>query len=489
MRTTAPTFVKLVPDSSRASNRLDRGTAEGYDLLCRIAAPIMKSRSTRRVARIRRAARTALGAMLLLGLLGMGGCWQRGATDGPVKLVFWHAWGGHEGKYLEQLVAEFNDTHADIQVQPAYFLIGDKLMAAIAGGIPPDVATVWDWMLPTMGEAGCFVSLNDHLAHSGIARDDYLPNIWEYGMFGDTKYGVPTALNVWMIFFNKELFREVGLDPGQPPSSIDELTESAQRLARRLPTGRLERIGFVPEFQYTYIWMWNFGGRLYDAETRRFVINSAQNRRALEWIVSFYREYGVDDYRRFVATFGEYDSPDNPFYKERLAMREDGQWQLAFIQKNAPGLEYGLIPFISAVDGQPSVSAVTGSFWVIPTGCQHPDEAWEFLSWLIAPAQSSRFAARLHNIPPLRAALSDSRYQDVYNSRMRFFIDFLLDGRGRSLPALPIGQFFYNEFNDTVEQICAGNLSPEDGLGRLEWRLQKELDRSLRHMGIAGDAR
>ncbi|MFH1741245.1 MAG: hypothetical protein ABIH23_19755, partial [bacterium] len=66
---------------------------------------------------------------------------SRQDINGPVRLVFWHAWGGYEGKFLEGLVDEFNRTHTHIQVKPSHFLIGDKLMAAIAGGIPPDVAT------------------------------------------------------------------------------------------------------------------------------------------------------------------------------------------------------------------------------------------------------------------------------------------------------------------------------------------------------------
>ncbi|HQO36175.1 MAG TPA: ABC transporter substrate-binding protein [bacterium] len=423
------------------------------------------------------------GLMIFTILLVTSGC-GRQQDDSVIRLTFWHAWGGYEGKFLEELVGEFNNTHPQIQVKPAFFIIGDKLMAAIAGGIPPDIATVWDWMLPTMGEAGCFIPLNDYLDRDELGPEDYLPNVWEYGMFSDKKYGVPTALNVWMIFYNKGLFTEAGLDAESPPGDIDSLRECAARLTRRDDAGKLERIGFIPEFQYSYIWMWNFGGDLYDRHTRQFLIDSPQNVEAMNWIASLYREYGMDNYRRFVATFGEYDSPNNPFYREKLAMREDGQWQISFIQRNAPDLDYGLIPFVSTVPNQKSQSAMTGSFWVIPQGCRNADAAWTFLSWLISPAQSARFAATLYNVPPLRAALSDPAYADVYHSRMRIFIDFFLEGRARPLPALPIGQFFYNEFNNIMENICSGAVEPEKALPVLNHRLQGELDRSLRHLGI-----
>ncbi len=433
---------------------------------------------------IRRRVQRIVLAIVLASITLASGCGQSN-PEGPVEIVFWHAWGGFEGKFLEKLVEEFNETHQDIHVRPSHFVIGDKLMAAIAGGIPPDVVTVWDWMLPTMGEAGCFFPLNEYLAAEGTGPDDYLPNIWEYGMFGDSKYGVPTALNVWMLFYNRRLLAEAGYDESNLPSTIDELRTAAQKLTVYDENGKLQRIGFIPQIQYGYMWMWNFGGQLYDPKTRKFVFNSPENRRAMEWIRSFYKEYGIDTYRRFEAAFGEYDSPNNPFYKEKLAIREDGQWQLAFVQKHAPDMEYGLIPFVSGVEGKKSMSAVTGSFWVIPTGCKHPDQAWEFLSWLIAAPQSARFAAELCNIPPTRAALEDTGYEKVRNSRMKIFIDFILEGRVRPLPALPVGQYFYNEFNNISEAICAGQVSAEEGLQQLDERLQNELDRSLRHLGIA----
>ena len=232
------------------------------------------------------------------------------------------------------------------------------------------------------------------------------------------------------------------------------------------------------------MWFWNFGGSLYDPATGHFTIDSPENLKALRWITSFYREIGIDRFRRFTTTYGEYDSPNNPLYTGKLAMREDGQWQIMFIERYAPSLDYGIMPYISMIGGKKSVSSVTGSFWVIPTGCKHPDEAWEFLHWLISPAQSSRFAANLLNIPPLTKALYHENYKVVFHSRMKIFIDLFLEGRIRFLPVLPIGQTFYSEFGNVIESVNAGDLTPEEGLKTLDQRLQKSLDKALRNLGL-----
>ncbi len=434
---------------------------------------------------MRRAALAGAMCVVVAASAVCGGC---GASrdDGVVELVFWHAWTGHEGDFLDSLIDEFNATHPGIHVKSMSFVIGDKLMAAIAGGIPPDVATVWDWMLPALGEAGCLMPLDDLLAESGVGKDDYLPGIWDYGMFGPVKYGVPTAINVTMLFYNTALLRQAGWDPEQPPRTLDELTRLASELSEYDDAGRLTRIGYMPS--NAHIWFWNFGGDLYDEATGELVIDSPENVEALAWMTSFYRRHGIERYRRFTSTFGEYASPNSPFYKEQFAVTEDGQWQILFTRRFAPSLEYTVAPFPEVRPGEASQTVVGGSFWAIPVGCPHPEEAWTLLRWLIDPPQSARFAAALYNIPPMHAALDDPAYQPLMETRVRDFVALLEQGRARSLPALPLGKLLMTELNAALEEVFAGELTPQEGLSKVQARLQKALDKALRYADLYEDA-
>lgn len=412
----------------------------------------------------------------------LAGCSRNRDQNGVVELTFWHAWGGYEGKALEQLVEEFNKTHPHIRVKPSYFLIGDKLLAAIAGGVPPDIATVWDWMLVSMGESGCFLPLEDRMREAGFTKDAYLPGIWDYGVFGEHHWGVPTTLNCMAIYYNKKLVREAGLDPEHPPTNIKELEHWAEKLDVFDPGGRINRIGFVPVTGI--IWFWNFGGRIYDPATRTLTLDHPGNIRALEWMTKMYQRVGLDNWRRFQAGFGAYQSPQNPFFTGKLAMKEDGQWLIMFIKQFAPELDYGIFPYPDAINGGSGYTSVSGSFWVIPVGTRHPDEAWEFLKWLISPEQSARFCVALFNIPPLRATLQHPEFKKIVDEKLQFFINQLLEGRARFYPPLPITQLLVEKLNQTNEMVFAGKKSPEQALKQLNKDLQSELDRSLKFLGI-----
>ncbi len=406
----------------------------------------------------------------------------------PVELRFWHAWGGYEGKYLESLIEEFNRTHPGIVVRPTFFNIGDKLLAAIAGGKPPDVATVWDYMLGTMGESGCFLPLEDRLRAAGFDESAYLPHIWEYGMYGRHKWGAPTTMNALGIYYNRRLAREAGLDPDRPPETIAELEEWAAKLTVRDPaTGRLARIGFVPIT--AHCWFWNHGGGVFDLEHRKFTIDRPENVRALEWMTSMYKKVGMEDFRRLSAGFGKLDSPQNPFFVGKMAMKEDGQWVTQFIREYAPDLDYGVMPFPSAVPGQPGVTSAIGSFWVIPQGTRHPEEAWTFLRWLISPEQSARFCAKLHNIPPLRATLELPEFKETLaDKNFAAFVKMILDGRGRTRPALPVGQELEEKLAFQIDVVFGGRIAPRDYLSNLQKEMVQRLEFNSKLLGVEDDS-
>ena len=45
-----------------------------------------------------------------------------------------------------------------------------------------------------------------------------------------TLYGVPMQYNLQYLYYNKDLFEEAGLDPEQPPTTMEELAEDAKKL-------------------------------------------------------------------------------------------------------------------------------------------------------------------------------------------------------------------------------------------------------------------
>lgn len=171
-----------------------------------------------------------------------------------------------------------------------------------------------------MGESGCFLPLEDRLAKAGLGEAEFLPNVYTYGMYSQHKWGIPASLNTTAIYFNKQVAREAGLDPDKPPTTIAELDEWSRRMTGRDGNGGLTRIGFVPN--RLTVWMANFGGEVFDTDSKSFTLDQRENIESLEWMKSLYDQVGIDTYRRFAAGFGKTDSPQNPFFVGKIGLRK-----------------------------------------------------------------------------------------------------------------------------------------------------------------------
>ena len=409
---------------------------------------------------------------------------MRQAKDtAPVHLRFWHAWGGYEGRAIQDLVDEFNRNHPGIVVEASQFSIGDKLLASIAGGKPPDIATVWSYMLTPMGESGAFLPLNDYMTSSGYTKNDYLPNVWEYGMYGRQRWGVPTTLNVLAIFYIKDALRKAGLNPDQPPRTAAELQNWSRQLLQRDSAGNVESLGFVPT--QTDVWFRAFGGHLFDSSTRTFTLTDPRNIEALTWMKeTIDAAGGMATYRRFTAQFGKLDSPANPLFTGKLAMKEDGQWVIRFFQKFAPDVDYGVIPFPPAQSGDPAIAKLDGSFWALPVGTRHPDEAWTFLSWMIAPKQNARLCAAFLNVPPMRATLDEPAFKTAReNAKFETFVRLLIDAKALPQPATPVSERLYDKLDNGAQRVFSGSISPAAMLKDLDRDLNAELKRANALLG------
>lgn len=392
------------------------------------------------------------------------------------EITFWYAWGGDEGRALVDLVDEFNRDQNKILVRPVFVPIGqgEKINATLVGSSTPDVVTIWDWMVVPLGESGALRELNHFLDLAGITESDYLDGVWDYGSYRGKKFALPTTLNTYAFMWNKELFREFGLDPDHPPANTEELDRYAQLLFREDTRGNIRRLGFLPNISHIYFYV--FGGQLWDSQTEEVTANHPNNIAAMDWIASYYQKFNLQKIRVFQATWGEMASSYNPFYRGQLAIQEAGQWELLFIQQFArPDFEYGVAPFPAPEGGREKVAYLNGSFWAIPTGSTAPDEAFAFLEWLTAPSQSARFAAALSNIPPRIEAINDPAFQNAILPNMEVYLDMLMDGYVYFFPTLPVGLFYMEELNQALQYVQSGAKTSKEALDDVQQAIQREL--------------
>src|ERR1043166_1180578 len=136
------------------------------------------------------------------------------------------------GAVVEQINAEFKAANPGAEIitesypdQPYQ----QKIKIYATAKQLPDIFKFWSFtsLLKPLVDGG-FV---EPLDRSAFEKLDYLPGALESNVYGGKLYGIPVSADVWVIYYNKKLFKEAGVD--KPPATLDELIALAPKLKAR----------------------------------------------------------------------------------------------------------------------------------------------------------------------------------------------------------------------------------------------------------------
>jgi multiple sugar transport system substrate-binding protein len=423
---------------------------------------------------------------------------SRAIAEGRTVVVYWDRHSGHEYDARLALIEEFNALQDEIYVRSVPIGINalmEKILTATAGNAPPDICSLDAVLLLQLAPQGILKPLDAILADAPALREEaFLPSAWKMVHFEGQTWALPTSTDTYCLLWNKAAFRAAGLDPERPPKNIEELKDYAARLTIRNEDGGIEQMGFLPwlPWDISHLWGSVFGGRWYDDESGLAMTSQSppiaaslafQQSFTLDPEAETQLPYAMEVERvaAFTRSIGEYMSPNNPFYSGKVAMIIEGEWQVTFIPKYAPGLEWGVAP-IPRPEGAPRIGySPTLVADAIPATSRNPEAAAKFLLWFSSPrpggkpSPASDYSYAIHNIPCLKEEVLQPRFTE--DPKFKLFIDEALQPVVRTYPVCPAGFFFTDTIERTREQIIYRKITPEEGVRHMDASINKELAR------------
>ncbi|MGQ9632415.1 MAG: ABC transporter substrate-binding protein [bacterium] len=406
-----------------------------------------------------------------------------GPASAKTKVIFWHNYGKDVRDVVEKLIKDhFEPTYPDIEVDlvfvPSgpYAMMNEKIMTAIAGGTPPDAMVfnrpyVSEW---AMNKA--LVNLKDHVVGSGVTSDTFFAFAWNECLYKNDPYALPLNTDDRALYYNRAAFREVGLNPDNPPKTIKELDEYAEKLTKFDASGRLVRIGFVPwYFQGYYLFCWTptWGGELYDPATKKIVVNDPRNVEIFEWFLQYVNRYNVAVLDSFSKSFG--GEASDPFILGLVAMKLDGDWALLNLKRFAPDLDYG-VAYIPVPPGGVEKTTYAGGWGIaMPRGAKHLKEAFEFMRFYSGYKAQLEYAKAAYVIPTHREAAKDPFFYE--DPKHAIFMELLPNAKGR--PTIPVLGMLWDEIKASTDFVRYGKKTPKQALDDTVKKVQPELDKAL----------
>ena len=153
--------------------------------------------------------------------------------SGRITVTFWHAM---NTDLIPELAEQFNRSQDAVTVESLYQgEYGDVLnnfrMAMAAGGQDaPDIVQVYEGGSAFMIESGYATPVQQYIDEEQYDMSDILPLIRNYYTYNGVMYSMPFNSSNAVLYYNKDMFREAGLDPDTPPATFAELGEYAKKL-------------------------------------------------------------------------------------------------------------------------------------------------------------------------------------------------------------------------------------------------------------------
>jgi multiple sugar transport system substrate-binding protein len=408
----------------------------------------------------------ALGA--LLGLLvvtacGSSGSSQQGAS-GPVELTVWHYWDAKNAEVFNELVDRYQKDHPDVRIRTVSVPGGElltKLQAAARSNTLPSVAITDLVWVPQLAPSGRLVDLKPYAERANLPLDDFYAPALSFGKQGDEQISLPVSTNNLALMYNRDVFREAGLNPDAPPKTWEQVLEMSERIRREASVPGYELYTQTGDTGEGVTWnfmvnLWQARGEFLNEDNTAAAFNSEAGREALRFWVEL------------VETKASPLGPWGEFEKGRAAMAQEGSWMVGLWDQDPP-FDFGTAELPIPEGGRQATNLGGEQAMVFKSDEATQQAAAGFIFWFTSPKIVNEWSQQTGFLPVRRSVAESAEYERWVNEnapRLKPFIAQMPDALAR--PDTPLYPKVSLAFAKQVEQALNGKKSVEQALADAE---------------------
>jgi multiple sugar transport system substrate-binding protein len=314
-------------------------------------------------------------------------------TEVTGTLTYWSCFSGDSMIWdqwrVNQFMKAYPNVIVDVQFVPeSAGMNSGKLMAAIAGGIPPDLVIADNYYLAYgFGAQGMLEDLTPYFDKIDYSIDEFMPGYANLMTFNEGTFLLPQDSNVIYIYMNNDMFAEAGLDPAVDyPKTIEELDALADKLTVTDDAGNVTRYGYIPWLDSgddALYWPFMFGAEIYDAESNKLDLTAQPVVDCFNWMRSYAEKHGAENIKGFTQAAGGLFSPDHPFFTGKVAMTMVGNWATNALRVYAPHINYTVCAIPTPEGGRANSTPLGSNVFAIPYGAKNPELAALFMNFCL----------------------------------------------------------------------------------------------------------
>ncbi len=317
------------------------------------------------------------------------------AAAAQTEITFFYpvAVGGPITKTIDGYAADFERENPGIKVKPVY--AGSyqdtivKALTAHKSGTPPTTAILLSTDMYTLIDEDAIVPFEEIGGYDAAWVKSFYPAFMANSQTGGKTWGIPFQRSTIVLYWNKELFKEAGLDPEKAPASWKEMLEYAQKLTKRDASGNITQYGVqIPSSGFPY---WLFQGlttpngvELMNKDGTETYFDKPEVIEALQFWVDLGRKHKV-----MPTGVVEWGTTPKDFFEKKIAMMWTTTGNLTNVKNNAR-FDFGVAMLPQAKRrGSPTGG---GNFYVFKKATKAQQEASvKFAKWMTQPERAAQW--------------------------------------------------------------------------------------------------
>jgi multiple sugar transport system substrate-binding protein len=402
---------------------------------------------------------------------------QQPETSGQrIQIDFlWPTYTPQKVRYGEYLAQEYMRRNPDVYVN--LILSGDpypKLQVMIAGRTAPDVVWMgvgWQQFVDALMPLDALVA-ND----PEVGPANYPPSVWDGVKWEGKVYGLPSGAQTAVVYFNKDLFRDAGVECPTEAWTWDDMVRMAKALTRDFDgDGMIDQYGLQLEQVYRVPFL-QYVRPVADPTWSRAQIDHP----ATVAIMEAYRDL-IYKHRVMPTPMAASELGMLPMFEAgRMAMHAASAYAIESFRKTPFDWDIVSFPWFEYEGNRYRSTGLWQEEFCILADTDTPEESWKFAKWC-ASRELVRWASVEGHIVPARL---DVAYSEAFlNPNVRpAHIKVFLDSWEFATPVYPHPWWkrISTDLEPIWQQFMVGTegvrVPAPDAIRQLDEALQKILD-------------
>ena len=237
----------------------------------------------------------------------------------PIEIQFWHAFSDDaRSGWINDMAAEWNASQTEYKVVPenkgSYREALQAFVLASRQGIAPHLVQLFEVGSQLALDSGIFTPIGEV---GNIDLNDYIEPVLNYYTFDGTVYSIPFNSSSPILYTNRDMMIEAGLDPNDPPETFEDIIKALEQAK----AAGVENAGLG----------FNLHGWFYEqwiAEQGEAIVNNGNGRdarptetlltsNASKNVLNFIKELNDKGFYKFTGKFEDWSGSDAIFQESK----------------------------------------------------------------------------------------------------------------------------------------------------------------------------